>query len=327
MTNTTVVIAFKGLIRVEYGKLLSHSAGLVWRNKTIWLFGVFLSLSSGAGNLVNYTADERDIERVQERIDSFAGSLTGETLIMLLAGLVAFIVFSIVVYLIVTGALIGLVGDAAAGKRARFGRGLGVGIRKAIPILGAALLLWIPFMIILTIVAIADIYLFIAVTRSTSDVSIPTIVILVFATALAILIFIASGIAIATIGRFANRFIVIDGKRAFAAVRRASVLFRRELGSAILTWLIMFGLTVAFIAFAGGLVAVVILAVKALFGTSLVVALSVAAALFLAALIPYGFFEAFGSTFWTLAFLALRERISDNLGTDETASPASDNGP
>ncbi|MDI6816218.1 MAG: hypothetical protein QME41_03360 [Actinomycetota bacterium] len=314
-------------MRVEYGKLLSRSAGLVWRNKIIWLFGVFLSLSSGAGNLVNYTADERDIERVQERINSFADSLTGETLIMLLVGLVTFIVFSIVVYLIVTGALIGLAGDVVAGKRARFGRGLGVGIRKAIPIFGAALLLWIPFMVVLAMFALADIYLFIAVARNNADVSIPAIVILVFATALAILIFIASGIAIAVIGRFANRFIVIDGKRAFRAVRQASALFRRELGSAILTWLIMFGLTVAFIAFAGGLVAVTILAVKALFGESLVVALSVAAALFLVALIPYGFFEAFGSTFWTLAFLALRERISDNLVTDEAAAPVPDNAP
>jgi len=311
---------------VEYGKLLSRAAGLVRRNKTIWLFGVFLSLSGGAGNFVNFTADERDIELVQERIDSFAGSLTAETLIMLFAGLVALIVFSVAVYIIVTGALIGLAGDAAAGKRARFGRGLGVGIRKAIPVLGAALLLWVPFMLILTIVAIADIYLFMTVTQNTAA-STTTVVILVFATALAILIFIALGIALAIIGRFANRFIVIDGTRAFAAVKQASSLFRRELGSAILTWLIIFGLTVVFIAFAGGLGALIILAVKALFGTSLVVALSVAAVLFLAALIPYGFFEAFGSTFWTLAFLALRGRISDNLGTDEAAAAASDNAP
>lgn len=312
---------------MEYGKLLSRSAGLVWRNKIIWLFGVFLSLSSGAGNLVNFTVDERDVERIQERMDAFAGSLTGEMLIMFLVGLVAFVVLSIVVYLIVTGTLIGLVRDVGAGERARFGRGLGVGIRKAIPIFGASLLLWVPFMIVLTIFTLADIYLFIAVTRNNADVSIPAIVILVFATALAALIFLIFGITLAIIGRFASRFIVIDGTRVFRAVRQASSLFRRELGSAILTWLIMFGLTVAFITFAGGLAALMILIVKAFFGANLLVAIPVAVFFFCLVLIPYGFFEAFGSTFWTLAFLALRERISDNLGTDETAAPTSDDTP
>jgi hypothetical protein len=293
----------------------------------MWLFGVFLSLSSGAGNLVNFTFDERDVERIQERIDSYAGSLTTETLIGLLIGLVAFIVLSIIIYLVVTGVLIGLVRDVEEGKQVRFGHGLATGIRKAIPILAVALLLWVPFMIILAIVAIADIYLFSVVMINASASSAPTVAILVLATALAMLIFVALGIAIAIIGRFANRFIVIDGMRAFASLRHAQALFRRELGSAILTWLIMLGLTVVFITFAGGAAAVVILVIKAFFGANLMVAIPVAAVLFLVILIPYGFFEAFGSTFWTLAFLALRERISDNLGTDERAVPASDNAP
>lgn len=303
---------------MEYGELLVRSARLVWRNKLLWFFGIVLSTVSGSSNFLNYVADENEARRVEQ----FFRGLSQAELIALFGGFIGALALGVAVYLVVTGVLIILARDVAGGGPARLGRGLATGVRKALPILGAGLVLWVPFVVLLVAFGAADIYLFTVALRDGAGVSRVAIALLVLATALALLVFIALGIAVAIINRYANRFIVIEKVRAFGAVRRASVLFRSELGASLLAWLIMFGLTLAFLTFAGALAVTFILIVKALIGAGPIVAIP-ASALFVALfLTPYGFFEAFGSTLWTLVFLALRARMGDNHSTDEALAPA-----
>jgi hypothetical protein len=315
-----------------YGEIFKKAFLVVWRHKIIWVFGILLTFAGGPSSInsgFNFPGDsakfsDTEAERFFNQIARFFEAIRPDTLIviailafifLLALGLVFFFLSALL-----RGSLIDLVATAIKGETPKAKPALVVGRRKMLPIVGMTLLAAIPLLIIafvLTAIVVIGAIAFIPVMESASRA---TIVLLIIAAVLLAVIgtifFIVLAVALSIIMEFAQRFIVIDGRRAIDSIRQAYMMLRKNLPQAVISWLIMLAAGIPFsiamiillVVFA---VPVVLLGIKA----GILAAVILAIPLLLLMSVPAGYWTAFGSSFWTHVYLALCE-------PDEAEPPA-----
>jgi hypothetical protein len=291
---------------LKFRWLLNTSLKTVWEHKTIWLFGILISLLNGAFR-INYTLDERQIMASIDRAELTLSRLSGLQLlaiVFLFTGIVLAIIFA---SFVLRGSVIDLVRTVNEGGEPRARHSLSVGIRKGLPMLGKSILLWVPFYLLIALIGYAIVVLFVGAFTGGQNPSNGTIALLVTVMTVTTALSITAGVIVAITNRFADRFIIIEGERVFAALGRAAAMLRRYLGFSFLAWLVMFGLTAAFLMVFGAYsVAVVALTIAVGHESTLLVLMGTMLAGLLI-LILAGLFEALGGSFWTYFFIFLRD--------------------
>jgi hypothetical protein len=347
---------------IEYAELLKKSFAVVWQHKVIWLFGIVLALMSGHSSVVSNlfgslpegvlgsfssdTADSASGGSGIPDLDNYISAIGPDRLMLIAAMAIVFLIISaLVIFFLSTlihGSLINLVEKAHNGEKPEAKPALGIGWRKALPMIGMRLLLLIPIIAAAVVVSIVVIIIAVAIallaSASTVD-SLPRlgVAIAIVLAGLTIIIGIFASIvffaALALLMEFAQRFIVIGDKNVTDSIRSAWVLLRNNLGTTFVSWLIMFAAQIPYsIVLVILLVILVVPVVLVGIKVSVIAAVLLAIPLLLLMLMPVGYWIAFASSFWTHVFLALQEPDSaespsnDELSCfeEETSGEASD---
>ncbi|GEM_PF-1856923 len=121
--------------------------------------------------------------------------------------------------------------------------------------------------------------------------------------------------------KFAERIVVLENHGIAAALKQGHKMVQLQLGNALLTWLVMIGVSILFgiaflLAFVVAMVVVIGfgLFIYATIGTLGVVTYAIIAVLLLIAgsMVLGGVFTAFSSSFWTLSYLAMHYLVTQS---------------
>jgi hypothetical protein len=242
---------------MDHIKVLKRALEITWRYRALWVFGILVALttSQGGGNGGRYTSSG-DVD-----FSSFPGEFAIPeippqvvgTLVTLGIGLVCVVVFlailGAVVRYVATTALIRMVDDhAGTGEK----RSVGWGIRQ-----GWSRTAWRLFLIDLLIglpVAVAFILMFLlalaplllwATGDKTAGITgtLATVVMVLFL----VLLLIVVSVILSLLTHFFRRACALEEVGVIEAIRQGYGLVRRHLKDVGVMWLIMFGLSVAWL--------------------------------------------------------------------------------
>lgn len=327
---------------MDYGALIADSFRVTVRHPFLWFFGLFAaggSSCSGSGPGGGTGSDPGDLpedffEDVPLREIGTDGTLASigtiqpwvqetEWLRWLSENLVLIVVAGVALAVVVAGVLIALrvlsegalIGSVAAldrGESRGFVSTWRTGVSFFWRVLGVKVLFWlITLGLLLAVVVPAALVVFAAFSTSES------LAVRILAIGLSGLaggtVLIVTLVMLSIAGELALREAVLGGRRVFGAVGGAFGLFRRNLGRALLVWLIQVGLMLA----AGIALLVLALLIGLLLfvpvaalvaaedpASALVIVAGVVAGLLLLAifLVGSGAIGTFNSSYWTLAY-------------------------
>ncbi len=312
---------------MNYGDLIKDSFRLTLRNRYLWFFGFF-----AGGTATNFFFNApTDFSGTPQDFENFdPGSMTISPALIAQSGLgggtvalsAALVIMALLLFLLVIALSLlsraALVESAAAvdrGEERRFtsawreGMGgmwrvLGLGILFFLLGAGLFLAIALPAGLGITIVFVA--------TQSVAARVLVTVAISLVALALFVVIFIPYAI----IGQLAMRRMLLAGDGIAGCIGGGYRLFRRNIGSSLLVWLIrlalMFALNIALLLVAAIVGIILFLPTIALafaeLTTAAIIAGVIAGIILLALfLIASGALGTFGSAYWTLAYLRLQE--------------------
>lgn len=235
-------------------------------------------------------------------------------MILAVASLVILVILVFIVLgLLSQGALVDSVAALQRGEPRRFSSTWRAGLSHFWRVLGLAGLFLLLGLGLFLVIAAPTVLATLAILAATDSVGLRILsIVLVALVALALLILVFVPLAI--IGELALRELVVRGEQVARSIGGGYHLFRRNLGRSLLAWLIQAvllfaaGLVVALVSLVLGLVLFVPVAAlyAADFATGAVVAGVVAVLIFLIPLlVAGGALGAFGSSYWTLAYLRL----------------------
>lgn len=235
---------------------------------------------------------------------------------------IALTMVSVVVYFVLNGSLISLVGAANRGEKPGLRSGLAAGLNKAIPIFGQQLLLVVPLILAFGSLIAIDAFIFVLALPEEGSISSGLLVLAIILAIILILLFIVSAITVGIINYLAARFIVIDNLKAVASVKQAFLMLRKYPGPVFLSWLIMVGVGYAAGSILGIFVLIVLVPAIVVGLLNIIAGLVTGIITFFLLLIPFGFYAAFDSAYWTNFFTALREKETGTptLGVPDTGT-------
>lgn len=312
---------------MNYGELIKDSFLLTLRNRYLWFFGFF-----AGGTATNFTFNApTNFSGAPQDFENFdPGSMTispaliaqggpGGGAVALIAALVvmAFLLFLVVIALSLLSRA-ALVESAAAidrGEERRFTSAWRAGMNGMWRVLGLGILFFLlgaGLFLAVAIPAGIGIGVVFVATQSVAARVIVTVAISLLALVLFVVIFIPYAI----IGQLAMRRMLLAGDGIADCIGGGYRLFRRNIGSSLLVWLIrlalMFALGIALllaVAIVGLILFLPTIALAFAELTTAAVIAGVIAGIILLALffVASGALGTFGSAYWTLAYLRLGE--------------------
>jgi len=314
---------------LNYGALISEAFWLTWRHRFLWFFGFFVGGGFYSFNFNFPTTGPggpRDGRRdaPSEGVEGLARWIT-ENLVLFLVVMISLAVLIALVFIVLSmisqGGLIESVAALRRDETRRFASTWRAGVAYFWSVLGLKVLfLLISLGLVLAVVA-PLVLVSLAVFLSTDSFGL-ILLFVFFAGLLTIILFILVFVPLAIIDQLALRELVLGGGRVVGSIKAGLDLFWRNLGKSLLIWIILIGLMFAvwivllIVGFILGLVVFLpVLALLAADLTAVAIAMGVVGALVL--LVPFvvitGAIGAFGSSYWTLAYLQLTAPAGETL--------------
>lgn len=306
---------------LNYFELLKKSFVTPWQLKTIWLFGVLLSIADGeiAGSNARFAYRSVSLGGTTG-ITNFVKSISKDYVFGNMESFLAIAILSLIVFGIMlaalsalfSGSLIRLAADSSNGQTLGFKQAIKAGRSKMLSIIGISLIIGIPATIIilalLSILIVLFIFGFLPAIEYMSLVW--KIALGTFAAItgfLVVLLIIFSVIVISIVSDYAERFIVLEDKKALESIGCAWSFIKKHSFESTLAWLTKLVAGIAYsIALATPIMILVILSgVIAHFNQ--IAGSLFAFAFILLMIIPNGYWASFGNVFWTNVYLELRD--------------------
>lgn len=322
---------------MNYGDLIKDALRISWRNKFLWFFGIFVAggnafsgCGSGGGGggsgdsggefQSSGEVSQASLSTVEPRasLAQLAPQFQMEenAAALIIAGVVVVVLLALVSIFLAVVASGGMAESVAAmdrGEERRFDSTFRAGLSSFWRVLGQAVLYFLTglaFLAATALVLAAPFGLTFLLTESAGA----RIAVGVSMLAVWLLLFIVFLIPYGVVGQFALRRLVLGGEGMFAAIKGGYRLFRANLGSGLLVWLINFGISIGlFIALLIVFLVLgvilflpsILLAISELF-TAAIIAGIVSALIFLPVFLAiYGAAKTFSHAYWTLAYLRL----------------------
>lgn len=300
------------LARMNYRDLLTNSFRITWRNRYLWLFGLF------AGTTFNFPGFNANFggDSGPDRAGLDDLLPRPEVLIAIGAGVVLLGLLFAALSVISQGALAESVAAIDRGEQRSFGTAWRAGTSRFWRVLGQFVLLALIGIGLLLLVAV-PLGGLVAATFAATEAPGGRIPVVVVAVLVAIVALIGLFIPLSIVVQLSLREVVVGGERPTAAIRGGYRLFRRHLGTSLLLWLIQIGIAIGaaiailLVALVAGVVLAlpaILLAVAELIGAAIVLGVAAALVLLGPLLAAFGALGAFGHSFWTLAWLRLRAK-------------------
>jgi hypothetical protein len=315
---------------VDYGRIFQDAWTLTWRNRFLWLFGLFaggaggglnFNLPSGGGSGSDFFGDEDTSGTMEGFTEAFRRAMAEMQAwvvenfgVLIVLGILLLLVslFFVLVSLVCKGALLGALGRLAQGQPSSFGAALALGFRYFPPLFGLWLMLFALGLLVFVLVLGA------ALASMTTLPSEAQMVALLAALGLLGLAALVISIPLTVVLAFAERAIVVDGLSVFGALGQGFALLRDRIGPSLLLWLISVAIGI------GAGIAVAIVAILLLIPIGIVVVipfviLQVHVVSILIAVLGVLFFIAvlwlagavlntYVAAYWTLGYLGLTDR-------------------
>jgi hypothetical protein len=307
---------------MNYGDLIRDAFRITLHNRYLWFFGFFAggtgtnfvgNVPSGGSNF-NFDDFRRSGAGISGLTAQVGQGLSEAALILGIVVVVLLIaLFFIILAIISQGALADSVAALDRGEGRRFGTAFRSGLNNFWRVLGYIVVFFLVALGLLMVIAIPVALLiggtFVATQSTGVRISVAVIVGL-----LAILLLILVFIPLYIISQYALREIVVRRERVLGSVGSGYGLFRHNIGSSLLLWLIQLGLSIGIgIAFLLLLLIVALILALPAFGffvagysTGVWIAGVPAALIWLLLfLVVAGAIGAFSHAYWTLAYLRL----------------------
>ena len=311
---------------MNYGDLIKDSFRLTLRNRYLWFFGFFaagVGANFGSNVPTSFPGTPRDFENFDPGSMTISPALIAQSglgggAVALIAALIAMalLLFLLVIALSLLSRA-ALVESAAAvdrGEERRFASAWRAGMDGMWRVLGLGILFFLLGLGLFLAVALpvgVGIGIVFAATQSVAARVIVTVLISLVALVLFAVIFIPYAI----IGQLAMRRMLLAGEGIAGCIGGGYRLFRRNIGSSLLVWLIRLALTIGLniaLLLAALIVGVILFlpTIALVFAelTTAAIITGVIAGLILLALflVASGALGTFGSAYWTLAYLRLQ---------------------
>ena len=134
---------------MNYWALFRQSWSILWRNRTLWVFGLLATLGGGGLSYRFNLADVRPVAELPLGARELLRSILGSGDIATLAGIA--LAIGVITFALATfgqAALIGLVDDVAGGQSVTVGEGVRAGWRHFVPLLIVRVLLALPVLVV-----------------------------------------------------------------------------------------------------------------------------------------------------------------------------------
>lgn len=295
---------------MDYLKLIKEAFLITWKNKFLWIFGLFAGGGFGwSWNGFNYQFEGKDTQQVLSfaqlnQIKSWF--YQHETMIYILVGLITLLFFLFCLFLIISkGSIIGGVAEISQNKKMDFKSTFLIGWHHFWRVLALGILMVFIYLLVLGILALPVVVL--VLTKLTV---LAIILGILLGLAYFVFLFLSSLVFI-----YAYRFLIIEKTRIIESINLAYRFFLNHWKQILLIWLINFGLGIgwAIALLMGGLLVggiLVAIGVGLYFVSKIVLlvyAIIVGLALFISLLILVAGFNTFISSIWTLSYLELKE--------------------
>ena len=270
---------------MDYGKLISRSASLVWENKYLILLGIIASLASGGGGSGggNTSFDQSSQSNVEPEV---AGIAIG----VIIALIMVAIVIAIVIWAVATiarGGLVAGVNTLESGKESSFRLAWSAGWERAGSLLGIGLIPAIPGFILLVIGLLAfGAYSGIFALIGEGDFMAEGLAGVGITLGLLACIVVPIALALSALRIYAERACMLEGLGVMAAYGRGWEVLRANLGAGIILFLLQVVISVG-------------LALALLLPSIIIALCCFLWPLFLAF---QGYMNAFFSSMWTMAW-------------------------
>ena len=304
---------------MDYGHILKRAWHVTWKNKILWVFGIFI-MSGGANyssSFNNTTGGSPGGEMSQEQFEGLTAA--GEQIlpyVPIIIGVAALIFLLAIVWWVLSiaaqGALIHLVNEAEEGREVRAGAGWRMGFRYWWRVFGIYFLLFLPLMVIGLLMGITIFFSVFAggvggfenpETIFAAVLSICGIVIV------GVLLLIVIGFIVGLLALLGTRHAVLEDMRIIESIKAAWTDVKTRFKDVFLMWLINFGIGIGW-GMAVGIVSI-------LFGIGIFVAflsglwplaIALGFALFLVMIVPNAIYSTYLSAMWTVFFRQMTGR-------------------
>jgi hypothetical protein len=304
---------------MNYGDLIRDAFRITLHNRYLWFFGFFAggTGTNFVGNIPSTGANfnPNEFQRSGAGLTAQVGQGLSETVLILGIVVVVLLIalFLIILAIISQGALADSVAAIDRGQGRQFGSAFTSGMGNFWRVLGYYVVFFLIALGLLMVIGIPVALLIggtFAATQSTGvRVSVAVVVGIV-----AVLLLIVVFIPLSIIGQYALRDIVVRRERILGSVGSGYSLFRHNIGSSLLLWLIQIGLSIG-IGIAFILLLLIVGLILALPAIALAIAGSSAGAWIAGApavliwvllfLVAAGAIGTFSHAYWTLAYLRL----------------------
>jgi hypothetical protein len=301
---------------MNYGDLIRDAIRITLRNRYLWFFGFFVGLGSGGGGGGGGGGGDFDEQGSAEIASVSAvqqGPFDNALLIvgLVLVGLLILLAF-FALYVVSQGGLTESVAAIDRGEERRFSSTWRAGARNFWRVL-LQILLFLGIVLGLLLAVGIPVALLVAGAFATDSIAMRAVAV-VFAVLVAIALLVVVFVFVATVRQFARRELVLRGASVLGSVGSGYRLFRANLGSSVVVWLIQLGLMLA--AGIALLIALVIVGLLLFLPTILLavtqfttaaIAAGVVAGLILLPLliVALAILGTFNHSYWTLAYLRL----------------------
>lgn len=335
---------------MSHTDLLKQAATITWRYRALWVFGFFLALCGGGGGGGGGNFNFPGGNSGGGDFGDFGGlpnfsSIDPDLIWIIVAAFICLIIFLIVVGVVVRAvtrtALIGMVDQITETEQVTVAEGWQLGwSRRAWRLFLMSLLIGIPLAVVsllLILVALSPLLLLIAGETALTVIS---IILTVFSCLFVVVLLIVVNAVVGTIQELAWRRTVLEQQGVFDSLREVISLVRRRVKYIAITWLLMFGIGIAW-----GIASLVVVLPVSLIGAAVVGGIPAAVAYLISdsivgaaiAGIPLalfviivisasatGFYVIFHSAVWTLTYLQVRAEDGDDEPPAEASAPASE---
>jgi hypothetical protein len=305
---------------MNYGDLIRDAFRITLHNRYLWFFGFFAggTGTNFVGNVPttggNFNLDE--FQRSGAGLTAQVGQGLSETVVRFSIVVIALLIalFFIFLALVSQGALADSVAAIDRGEGRRFGTAFRSGLNNFWRVLGYIVVFFLVAIGLLVVIAI-PVALLIGGTFAATQSTGVRISVAVTIGLLVILLLILVFVPLYIISQYALRDIVVRRERVLGSVGSGYSLFRHNIGSSLLIWLIQLGLTIGI-----GIAFILLLLIVGLILALPVIALAVPGyttaawivggiegllILLPILLVAAGAIGTFSHAYWTLAFLRL----------------------
>lgn len=338
---------------MNHMKIIQQAWATTWRYKALWIFGILLALSSGGGggagggnSGAQFSGNGGEWSGPSSwPFPEIGSGVIIATIVALCSFIILFTFFTVIMRYVSETALIRMVDEhETSGVQRSVKEGFRLGWSR-----GAWKLLLLDLLVLLVIgtgltlvflLAAAPLLALIADSALIKAMGIVGAIGLVMA---AIFLAIAVGIVVNTLLHFIRRFVILEGKGVFDAIREGFAFVRVHLKDVALMWLFMFGINLAFMlvtiplvlllvvlgAVAGGLPGLALGGLVSLVmegDLAWVIGVGIGVLIFIAvvavpSLFVGGVYKTFESSVWTLTYRELRAMAQIEVGTPEVPAP------